>query len=88
MKPFLYASFASSQAQVNLKLIVGLVLAGLIVLFTLQNTETVEVSFLFWKWSTPRAVMIFCVLVVGMVIGWILSSWARHRTRDATSSNE
>jgi uncharacterized integral membrane protein len=63
----------------NLKLVAGLVLAGLIVLFTLQNAEVVELRFLFWKLSASRAVMIFSVLAVGIVLGWILRGWRVHK---------
>lgn len=80
------ASLGAPRAQANLKLVVGLVLAGLIVLFTLQNADVVELRFLFWKWSVPRAVIIFSVLAVGIIIGWILSSWARHRRQKPAPS--
>ena len=64
----------------NFKLVIGLVLAGLIVLFTLQNVEVVEVRFFFWTVSMSRALMILSVLAVGMILGWILRSWGqRHR---------
>lgn len=63
----------------NLKLTVGLLLAAIIVLFTLQNIEIVELRLLLWKISMPRALMIFLVLVVGIVLGWILSELKRQR---------
>lgn len=61
------------------RLVLGLVLAGLVVLFTLQNANVIELRFLFWTWSMPRAVMIFGVLAVGVLLGWLLSSWVRRR---------
>lgn len=63
----------------NLKLTVGLLLAAIIVLFTLQNIEIVELRLLLWKISMPRALMIFLVLGVGIVLGWILSELKRQR---------
>lgn len=66
-------------AGANLRLVVGLVLAGLIVLFTLQNADVVELRFLFWVWSMPRAVMIFGVLATGILLGWLLSSWLHRK---------
>jgi putative membrane protein len=69
----------SSTFSANLRLVLGLILAGLIVLFTLQNAEVVELQFLFWTWSMPRAVMIFGVLATGILLGWILSSWIRRK---------
>lgn len=63
----------------TVRLVLGLVLAGLVVLFTLQNAHVIELRFLFWTWSMPRAVMIFGVLAVGVLLGWLLSSWLRRK---------
>lgn len=73
--------------QANLRLTIGLFLAGLIVLFTLQNAEIVELHFLWWKWSMPRAVMTFIVLTIGIIIGWILSTWMHHKRSQAVEDN-
>ena len=63
----------------NIKLAIGLILAAVVVFFTLQNAEIVELRLLFWKLSMPRALMIFSVLVVGIALGWILSELKRQR---------
>ena len=63
----------------NVKLTLALILSGLIVLFTLQNAEIVELRLLLWKLSMPRALMIFSLLVVGIILGWILSELKRHK---------
>jgi putative membrane protein len=70
-----------SRSGANFRLVVGIVLAGLIVVFTLQNADVVELRFLFWTWSMPRAVMIFGVLAAGILLGWILSSWLHHKRK-------
>ncbi|NIQ00658.1 MAG: DUF1049 domain-containing protein [Nitrospinaceae bacterium] len=62
----------------NLKLYLGLALLILIVIFTLQNAEVVTIKFLFWDYSVSRSIMIFMVLVIGILVGWILSGWGRH----------
>ena len=54
------------------KLISVFALIGMIVLFTVQNYEVVELQFLFWKLAMSRALMLFMVLVVGVTIGWLL----------------
>lgn len=58
---------------------VGLGLLLLIVVFTLQNAEVVTVNFLLWKLSVSRALMIFFVLIIGIVVGMVLSGLSRHR---------
>lgn len=67
----------------NLKLIVSLVLVGVVVVFVVQNAEMVGVEFLGWSFQTPRALLIFGVLGVGVGVGWILRGSkpvAEHRT--------
>lgn len=47
---------------------------GLLALFTLQNVVTVEVTFLFWTITLPRAILLFLVFATGVLVGWILKS--------------
>ncbi|WP_321392227.1 LapA family protein [Emcibacter sp.] len=56
------------------KLITGLSLLGLIFIFTLQNATIVDIKFLFWTFSMSRALMIFLVLAVGVLLGLFLAS--------------
>jgi len=63
----------------HVKAYVGLALLLLIVVFTLQNAEVVTVYFLIWRLSVSRSLMIFMVLIVGIVVGAVLASLARHR---------
>ena len=51
----------------------------LVVVFTVQNVEVVEIRFLFWKLEMSRALMIFGVLVGGILIGWIGSGMRVRR---------
>lgn len=74
--------------KMDAKLILGLVLAGVVVFFTLQNADTIELRFLIWTLAAPRAVMVFGVLAIGMAIGWILHSWlSRHKPSAPVSSS-
>ena len=63
------------------KLTVSLVLLALVALFTLQNTQVVEVQLLFWKLSMSRVLLIFLLLAVGAILGWVANSSYRHRAR-------
>ena len=53
--------------------IIFICLIGLVVIFVLQNTQVVEVRFLFWTVSMSRALMLFGTLVIGLIGGWLLS---------------
>ena len=59
----------------NLKLILSLTLIGLAVLFVVQNVAVVEIQFLFWSFSLSRAILIFVVLAIGIIVGWLLRSY-------------
>ena len=62
----------------NIKVYGGLGLLILVVLFTLQNTETVPISFLFWEFRISRALMILMIFVVGVLVG-ISSNYLKRR---------
>ena len=56
----------------NLKLIASLVLIGLVVVFVVQNTEVLNVEFLIWSFEIRRVFLIFIVLGIGILVGWVL----------------
>jgi len=54
--------------------IIIIVLTILIVIFALQNTDIVVVQLWFWKLQIPSALLIFCCLAVGVIIGLMIPS--------------
>ena len=63
----------------NIKLITVLVLAGLAVLFIIQNVTVVDVRFLIWSIQMSRALLMFFLLAAGIVIGWFLHGHLRQK---------
>ncbi len=63
----------------NIKLVTVLILAGLVVLFIIQNVAVVEIQFLFWSIHMARSLLLFLVLAIGMIIGWFLHSHFKYR---------
>ena len=57
------------------RLIGVLVLAGLVVLFIIQNVAVVEIRLLFWSLQMSRSLLMFLLLAVGMIIGWFLHAY-------------
>ncbi len=53
--------------------IIFIFLIGVVVIFVLQNTQVVEVRFLFWTVSMSRALMLFGTLAIGLVGGWLMT---------------
>ena len=61
------------------KLIVILSLAGLAVLFIIQNVAVVEIQFLFWSTRMSRSLLMFLLLAIGIIMGWFLHSYLKYR---------
>ncbi|MFP4490410.1 MAG: lipopolysaccharide assembly protein LapA domain-containing protein [Spirochaetaceae bacterium] len=64
-----------------LRFILGIVFGIVALVFMLQNTEVANVEFLPWTFSLPRAMMYFILLVVGFVLGWLVTSIRGMRQR-------
>lgn len=65
----------------KLRLIVTLVLAVLVVIVVLQNTEAVETHLLFATVTMPRAVLLLITALIGFSLG-ILTSLVWLRTQE------
>lgn len=62
------------------KLALLLALITLVVLFTVQNVEVVELRFLFWQVALSRALLVLLVFIAGLTVGWILRGVvSKHR---------
>jgi uncharacterized integral membrane protein len=56
------------------RLVVTIVVIGLLIVFTLQNTESVGVDILFWEIEASAVVFVFVLLAAGVIVGWVLRS--------------
>ena len=65
----------------NFKLITILILAGLVVLFIIQNVAVVEIQFLFWSMQMSRSLLMFLLFATGMVMGWFLHGYLKYRKK-------
>lgn len=65
----------------NYRLIIVISLIVLVVQFTIQNVVVVEIRFLFWSMEISRALLIFLLLAIGIIIGWFLHSSGIYRKR-------
>jgi len=63
----------------NTRLIIILVISALAVLFIIQNVTVVEIQFLFWSMQMSRSLLIFLLLAIGTIIGWVLRGYLQHR---------
>ncbi|KJS32364.1 MAG: hypothetical protein VR64_07585 [Desulfatitalea sp. BRH_c12] len=65
------------------KLIAGLILVGMAVLFIMQNVTAVEMTFLFWTLTMSRALLMLLILLIGVILGWLLHGSRRLRMAHA-----
>jgi uncharacterized integral membrane protein len=63
----------------NIRAYIGLALLLLVVIFIVQNAAVIDIQLLFWKITMPRSLMIFFVLAIGVVIGWITAGHFHKR---------
>ena len=65
----------------SIKSIISLLLIIAVLIFSIQNIAAVEIQFLLWSFSMPRALLIMILLGVGFVIGMLFYSIAFRRRR-------
>ena len=58
------------------------ILVGTSVLFTIQNLVMVEIQFLFWSFSLPRAVLLVVIFAIGFLTGWLVNSYLTHKEKE------
>ncbi len=66
-----------------MKIKVIILLAILLIVFVLQNTETVNVNFIFWDLSFLRALLLFVCFAVGLIFGLLIPSSRLKKEADA-----
>ena len=54
------------------KTIVFVILAVLILLFVIQNTQVVETRFLVWTISMSRSLLLLGTFIIGVIAGWLV----------------
>ena len=58
--------------DMSAKLILAIILGGVVAVFIIQNVSSVDLTFLFWTLSMSRALLLFLVLSLGFILGWLL----------------
>jgi uncharacterized integral membrane protein len=71
----------------KMKFILGLIFGILVVIFIFQNIEVVQINFLFWSISVSRALMVFLIFLIGILVGAILKSVHTDRKKKANKEN-
>jgi uncharacterized integral membrane protein len=70
-----------SPTRENQMRIVALVIAALLVIFAIQNTKQVRVSFLFFHWDARVIYLIIVSALLGMFVAYLLGRRRRRARR-------
>ncbi len=65
----------------NFKLISGLIIICLILVFIIQNIAIVEIRLFFWTIEISLVLLILILLGLGMVAGWLLNDYFTYRKK-------
>lgn len=65
----------------SIKTIISLLLIIAVLIFSIQNIAAVDIQFLVWSFSIPRALLIVILLGIGFIIGMLFYSIAFRRKR-------
>ena len=65
----------------SIKKIISLLLIIAVLIFSIQNIAAIEIQFLLWNFTLPRALLIVILLGIGFIIGMLFYSIAFRRKR-------
>jgi len=71
-----------------IRFIIGIIVGVLVIIFVVQNIETVDIDLYFWTISANRAVMILIVFAAGCIVGWLTTGIRRLRKRRTNGENK
>jgi uncharacterized integral membrane protein len=60
------------------KLVITLVLSLLAVMFIVQNSTIVQISFLIWEIDISQSLLVILLIMIGALIGWFSHALFRH----------
>ncbi|MBL8821643.1 MAG: DUF1049 domain-containing protein [Planctomycetia bacterium] len=59
--------------------ILGIILLVIVIVFSIQNLGSVEVSFLVWTMTIPKIILILGTYIMGMLSGWGIVELIKRR---------
>ena len=64
--------------------IVAVIIISLVTVFSVQNAAPVVLSFMFWRFEASLAIVVFLSSFSGIIIGAIVSTLMRAKTKKKT----
>jgi putative membrane protein len=69
----------------RIRIFITLVLAILLVIFTIQNSEIVAIKLFFWKFEITEALLIIFCIIIGLLIGLLIP---KKKTKPVKKEND
>ena len=63
------------------KIILSVALLLIVQIFIFQNMEIVPVRILFWTITVSRVFLMFFMLIIGIIVGWLLNSYFQYHKK-------
>ncbi len=70
----------------NAKIIGVIVLLVILLIFAIQNTQSVQINFLFWGFQTTAVLSILVSFVIGFLLGWLILWMGPKKKKSPPSS--
>ncbi len=70
----------------NAKIIGIIILLVVLVIFAIQNPQSVNINFLFWGFQTTAVLSILVSFVIGFLVGWLIL-WLGPRKKKSSPSS-
>jgi uncharacterized integral membrane protein len=72
----------------NIKIILSVILGGLAALFLIQNFAVIDIRFLFWTLAISNSLLMFLLLLVGFILGWLLHNYSIHNRKNVKNGKQ
>jgi len=72
----------------KIKLLLGLLLLTPVLIYVVQNGTLIPIHFLKWECSVSQAVLVFSALLIGVILGLLLSHAWRNKEKNLQKKNE
>ena len=70
------------------KLLAGLLLLTPVLIYVVQNGTLIPIHFLQWEYSVSQALLVLSALLIGVILGLLLSHAWRNKEKNLQKKNE
>jgi uncharacterized integral membrane protein len=72
----------------NVKNVTMILIVGIIIVLSAQNTQPATITFFFWEFSIPLIILIYILLIMGFLLGYLYTSIRQIRKKRKVTREE